>query len=129
MEDEYFILAIGTSWVCFIVIINGHSFEYVLPNIYYVSNLTNNLLSISILSQYRYRLEFIKIRCQLTKLDQVIVIAYKKNNLNIINVLLFISEYIYAITIDDANILIDFICYNLILKVLRNKKNLVLGLI
>ena len=107
LGDKHFILAIRTGRICFTATVNGHSTKYILPDIYYVPDLSGNLLSVSTLSQHGYNLEFCKLKCQLIKLGQVVANAHEENNLYILDASLFTPKCTYITIMDNVDTLIN----------------------
>jgi len=78
LGDERFILAVGVGRVQIVVSINGQNFNYLIPNVYHVPELSRNLLSVSTLSWQGYKLEFTRSGCQLIKSNEVIATAQEE---------------------------------------------------
>ncbi|KAF5363875.1 hypothetical protein D9756_000060 [Leucocoprinus leucothites] len=106
MGDERFILAIGVGQVQVVLTVNGKSLTYLIPNVYYIPELSGNLLSVSALGRCGYTLKFTKSGCQLIKSGEVIATAREEGNLYVLNAAPLTSEHTYITTRSDLDSLL-----------------------
>ena len=96
--NNLFYLAIKISQIQVTIPTDSQLSSYIISDVYYILKLSGNFLFVLTLGQCKYKLEFIKSRCQLINSGKVIAIAYQKENMYILNTFFFTSKYAYIIT-------------------------------